>query len=339
MKKQMHPEIPAAKKLTADARRSCRIAALAVLAGAVLLTVLLAASPAAREAVVPVPAGYAQTLTKGMVSAIAWKVLFFAGSVLLAAAFVLRRRSTGRIENENSLHEAEGTDTGENRSAFRSAGRARRTRAAVRAGAVLMLLFIALLGFGIPVFFLLVPVPLVLLFLSRKTDSVPMPDTPAAKVFETTNRYSGLLLAAAAAAVLTAGAVLTFCSAVGFLANRQRESLNSTANNLRKAIVYWQEQCAEAGTPCELPSSAEDQHGSDSDPDSLTKQIRQYFTDVDKIGYYRVLSENGTVTDVLISQRPITDTAVPDGEKQRALLSSPFTRDLAVGSARAFADD
>lgn len=38
MKKQMHPDIPAAKKLTADARRSCRIAALAVLKQRALLS-------------------------------------------------------------------------------------------------------------------------------------------------------------------------------------------------------------------------------------------------------------------------------------------------------------
>ena len=112
MTKPTSPEVSLKDTLKKAARRSCIIAAISAAAGAVLLTVLLAASPAAREAVVPVPAGYAQTLTKGMVSAIAWKVLFFAGSVLLAAAFVLRRRSTGRIENENSLHEAEGTDTG-----------------------------------------------------------------------------------------------------------------------------------------------------------------------------------------------------------------------------------
>lgn len=339
MTKPTSPEVPLKDTLKKAALRSCIIAAISAAAGAVLLTVLLAAFPATREIAVPVPAKYAQTLTKGMVWSIAWKVLCFTGAVLLLAASWLRHCNVRNIEAEDSLHEADQSDREENRRAFRRAARVRKSDLFIYTGAVLFLLFLLLVRNALPALFLLLPVPFAVIFAHhRKKERNPMPYTPAAAVFDMTDRYSRRLTAAALTAALISGAVLLLCCMVSLLANRRRIQLNSTAQHIRKAIVYWQEQCEQEEMPCELPPASEEQHGSDADPDSLTSQIRQYYTDIDNIPYYRVLSENGTVTDVLISRWPITDTAPPDASEQCALLSSPFTGDLAVGSANAVDD-
>ena len=338
-------QLALADAITKRHNRICAKAALAVSAGAAGLTALLSAFPATRAAVVPVPYKYAERLTFGMVRGIGWKMLFFAGAGLLITAIVLRRIYEKRIENETALHAVPGTDTEANRTACRNAAKYRRSAFMAWFVALLLTLFcipcfipqpeINLLG----VLFLAVPI----LLICRHGDGLennPFPETPAASACSRIGRINTLLTFFAAVAAAVSGTVLLANSVTGFWANRRRISLDSFAHSIFTAIEAVRDDCMEQGIPFSLPQDTGNLRADDTDPDSLTQKIYPYFTDITKIRYYRVIcNESGSITDVLISRSPITDTSTPAAEEQIELLSSFFTSELAVGSAAAYETD
>lgn len=172
-------------------------------------------------------------------------------------------------------------------------------------------------------------------FVRAITEEELLQQTPAAEVFRKPRRSSAAVTAFAAAAVLVCCFVLLMSFGYAIFTNRRRISLNCTAHNVRLAIVSWQQDCWDKqGIQCNLPADTGNLRGDDTDPDSLAQKIYPYCTDIAAIKFFRVLSnEHGSVTDVLISQSPITETSKPDKDEQYRLLDSFFTDELAVGSA------
>ena len=325
--------------------RRCTIAALAVSAGAAVLTALLSAFPATRAAVVPVPLKYAKRLTSGMVLAIDWKMLFFAGVILLITAIVLRRIYEKRIEEETVLHTVPGTDTEANREACRKAVNMRRSTFMTWfvAAAITLFCLPSIIGEGNPLGVLVLAVPVLLICRHiQGLKNNPLPETPAASASARIARSNTVLTACAAAAAVVCGIMMLAGFWNRIWANRNRTALNATAKDVHTAIASWWNDSVEQGNmPAPLPQDTGNLRGDDTDPDSLTQKIYPYFTYITSIRYYRVIcSESGSITDVLISQSPITDTSTPTAEEQCMLLGSPFTDELAVGSWRAsWSDD
>ena len=320
-------------------KKQTRIMLLAAVACTAAATGLIAAFPSARAAVLSVPVKYAQQITVRMAVGIAWKMLILTGIALLIAAMTVRQIAAKTIAREELLHSADGTDTEENRKSYRKAAKMRAASVPIRVVSALMLLTGISVGEVKSLFLLLLAPAFILLWVDKKSlKNAPLPETPAAVSYRRSGDIFSRLTRIAAVVVLVFGGVLLiFDLTGGFMAYFNRQSRNSMAHNIRSAIVNWQQECAEQGFPCELPADTGNLRGDDTDPDSLTQKIYPYFTNITKIGYFRVLSdENGSVTEVLISPSPITDISAPDPKEQQRLLSSVFTCDLAVGSAQVY---
>lgn len=320
-------------------KKQTRIMLLAAVACTAAATGLIAAFPSARAAVLSVPVKYAQQITVRMAVGIAWKMLILTGIALLIAAMTVRQIAAKTIAREELLHSADGTDTEENRKSYRKAAKMRAASVPIRVVSALMLLMGCVLASWKLPFALLLLIPFILLWVDKKSlKNAPLPETPAAVSYRKSGDIFSKLTRIAAVVVLVFGGVLFISDLTDcFMAYFIRQSRNSMAHTIRSAIVNWQQECAEQGIPCELPADTGNLRGDDTDPDSLTQKIYPYFTDIAKISYFRVLSdENGSVTEVLISQIPITDITVPDQAEQSELLSSVFTCELAVGSAKAY---